>query len=497
MLDATKLKAILDKVPRLTPEGKESTLELLAVKVGTDRSIADLLKPDAAEAMALAYHPKYSLRPIQRIDLDNAPTRTVWASMGRGAGKTHAMSSDIIMSAMDDPNMRAILVAPTLRLARLTNIEGPSGIITLSPPWFKPEYRKSDRVLIFPNGARLEWHGSDALDDKLRGTNASRAYLDEPVSYNPNTAAEALNEVYRVLRVQTPRMERLGIPVKVLICSTPKPSAVFGHLLETQGSDLSIINGTPRDNWRNLEPSYLAYLESIKNTPQGLMEYWGILSFDSMIGAPVFQAGIFSKHRAKEPRERYDRIIVSIDPATSDPSASQGKDKRRDKTGLCVVGLWKNDKGVVNADILVSESFSRDQGPDAWGKRAAELHAAWAPHADRCSILADITGGAGVLVRSQIRKYTQAPYKPLNLRGATKLARLEAVSSMFSAGLIRLVGRHPALEAQLSRFTTEVGTHGADDLADAAAIPCFRYVVRKSKAVANPDEATEEEESEE
>ena len=51
------------------------------------------------------------------------------------------------------PLGRIALVAPTLDDARAVMIEGESGILTISPDWFRPTFEPSRRRLVWPNGA--------------------------------------------------------------------------------------------------------------------------------------------------------------------------------------------------------------------------------------------------------------------------------------------------------------------------------------------------------
>src|SRR5690606_31195395 len=144
------------------------------------------------EVVTLAYHPRFSLRPNQRFPIDDPDIRVIWACCGRGWGKGHATSGALREEAIADPDARMAIIAPSLRRAKNTNIWGPSGILTLCPPWFYPRISKGDRKLYFPNGAELHWI-SGGTPDKIRGGQYSLIALDELVAFERQTAVEALN----------------------------------------------------------------------------------------------------------------------------------------------------------------------------------------------------------------------------------------------------------------------------------------------------------------
>ena len=72
---------------------------------------------------------------------------------GRGFGKTRTGAEWARKMAFDHPGSRGALVAPTAADIRDTMIEGESGILSVSPPWFMPTYEPSKRKLTWPNGS--------------------------------------------------------------------------------------------------------------------------------------------------------------------------------------------------------------------------------------------------------------------------------------------------------------------------------------------------------
>jgi hypothetical protein len=62
---------------------------------------------------------------------------------GRGFGKTRCGSQWVCQRAKDNPRARIALVAETAADARDVMVEGDSGILSVSPPWFMPRYEPS------------------------------------------------------------------------------------------------------------------------------------------------------------------------------------------------------------------------------------------------------------------------------------------------------------------------------------------------------------------
>ena len=77
----------------------------------------------------------------------------VWLLLaGRGFGKTRTLAEWVCQQAASGRAGRIALVAATAADARDVLVEGQSGILAVSPPWFRPVYEPSKRRLTWPNG---------------------------------------------------------------------------------------------------------------------------------------------------------------------------------------------------------------------------------------------------------------------------------------------------------------------------------------------------------
>ena len=101
---------------------------------------------------------------------------------GRGAGKTRAGAEWVRSKAEGGLYGRFHLVGSTAADVRETMIEGPSGILTISHPAFRPHYQPRRRKLTWPNGA-LALLFSAEEPDTLRGPQCEAAWCDEVASW--------------------------------------------------------------------------------------------------------------------------------------------------------------------------------------------------------------------------------------------------------------------------------------------------------------------------
>jgi predicted phage terminase large subunit-like protein len=131
------------------------------------------------------------------------------------------------------------------------------------------------------------------------------------------------------------------------------------------------------------------------------------------------------------------RIVVAIDPA-----ATSGEDA--DETGIVVVGKDNQGHGYVLADA------SGKYQPIEWAKIAIAAYRAH--HADR--IVAERNNG-GAMVEATIRMVDNNIPVTTVWASRGKIARTEPVSALYEQGRVHHVGSFPALEDQMSGFTSD------------------------------------------
>ncbi len=168
--------------------------------------------------------------------------RTWLLLMGRGAGKTRSAAEWVRHRVESGAAGRLALLGATAADVRDTMVDGESGILAISPPWFMPRYEPSRRRLTWPNGARATTFSADE-PDRLRGPQHDCAWLDELAAFRYPAALD--NLLFGL---------RLGKDPRLCITTTPKPVRLVTDLIADPTT--AIARGTTYDNRANLAPSF-------------------------------------------------------------------------------------------------------------------------------------------------------------------------------------------------------------------------------------------------
>ena len=238
---------------------------------------------------------------------------------------------------------------------------------------------------------------------------------------------------------------RLGTRPRVLVTTTPKPSALLKSLIARP--DFVVTKGATRDNAANLAPTFLATVEGLyAGTRLGRQELDGEL-IEDVEGALWSRALIESTRVARADRPPLTRIVVAIDPAVSSGESA-------DETGIIVAGLGEDRQGYILEDA------SGRYAPTEWARKAVALYERYG--ADR--VVAEKNQG-GELVEATIRMIDpNVSFKGVHAsRG--KITRAEPVSALTEQGRVHMLGAFPALEDQLTSY--EPGARKSPDRLDA------------------------------
>lgn len=396
-----------------------------------------------AQAEALLYDHDFWLRPNQ---LPPEIFEVCLILAGRGFGKTHAGAAWVIKQAMTGAK-RIALVGPTSADVRDTMLQGISGILANSPPWFMPKYWPSMRKLTWPNGCIAVCYSADK-PDRLRGPNCDKAWCDEITSWSHNM--EAWEQVRLILR--------LGANPQALVTTTPKPLKKLQEIIEAEGT--VTIRGSTFDNAANLSPSFIRQMKALASTRWGRQELMGELLLD--VAGALFKMKWFDDVRVDSPPgddpSRFgrafnlERIVVAVDPA---PTANAGSDE----TGIVVAGVASH-RETGDRHIYVLADYTMKGSPQEWGAEVVKAY-----HRHQADAVAVETNSGGDFVPTILSNIDPGvPVKQIRAKSA-KSKRAEPVSAIAEIGRIHLVGSFPKLEEQLKRFS---GVNGRrDDRADA------------------------------
>ena len=237
---------------------------------------------------------------------------------GRGAGKTRAGAEWVRFSALYGGCRRIALIGPTLSDVREVMIEGPSGICTIEPSdHWRPEYNVSRRRLEWTNGA-VAFAFSAEDPESLRGPQIDAAWCDE-IAVWPNGET-----VWNNLQFGP----RLGIQPRCVATTTPKPVPLVRRLM---AGGARVTHSTTRDNETNLAEDFVRDIEkAYTGTTLARQELEGELIED--LEHALWRRSDIDRLRIDEAPERFDDMIVAIDPATTSHAGS-------DACGIIAAGV--------------------------------------------------------------------------------------------------------------------------------------------------------------
>lgn len=387
------------------------------VSLDAQSRAAILAELSEADALALLYDWTFWARDKQLMP------EGVWFGWfilaGRGFGKTRTGAETVRWKVETGQWRRVALVARTAADARDVMVEGESGILASSPPWFRPKYEPSKRRLTWPNGAIATTYSGDK-PDQLRGPQHDGAWLDELAAWR---YAEAFDQVMFGLR--------LGDNPQWVGTTTPRPTKLVRSIL----SDPSVVptHGGTFENRANLAPSTLAQLErKYAGTRLGRQELDAVV-LDDVPGA-LWNHDLIDKFRVRKHPDLV-RIGVAIDPSTTSEEDSA-------ETGIIVGGVGEDGHGYILDDLSLRGT------PAEW---AIEAHVGFNKYeADR--MIAEANQGGDMIeqtLRSVLEKGERMPpYKKVHAsRG--KLTRAEPVSALYEQGQVHHVGSFAELEDQM------------------------------------------------
>lgn len=339
---------------------------------------------------------------------------------GRGFGKTRTGAEQVIQWAKTEPENPIALIGQTKADVRDTMIEiGASGILRCSPPWFMPRYEPSKRRVVWPNGAIAIIYSGDE-PGQLRGPQHGKAWVDELAKFK--YPLETWDNLELGLR--------LGDNPQVVVTTTPRPIPIIRQLI--LDPDTVDVVGSSYENSSNLSERYVSrIIKRYENTRLGRQEIHGAI-LDDVPGA-LWTGAIIEALRVNEFPELI-RIVVAIDPATSNNDASS-------ETGIVVAGLGANGHGYVLDDVSISDT------PAKWAKQAIS---AYNRHkADR--IIAESNQGGDMVEHTIRTEYENAPVSQIRATDS-KRTRAEPVSALYEQGKIHHVGMFSDLEDQMTQW---------------------------------------------
>ncbi|HEY7233898.1 MAG TPA: terminase family protein [Gemmatimonadaceae bacterium] len=375
---------------------------------------------------------------------------------GRGSGKTRAAAEWVRDTAKKMPGSIGAFVGRTAKDVRDTMVElGPSSILQISPPDFRPKYEPSKARLTWPNGTQAVLYSSQEPND-LRGPNHAWYWADEVASWiYPDDTWDNLMLGLRAgahprgVFTTTPR------PIKLVRLLMGKERAPDGTFQQYPGVVFA-ARMTTYENIENLAPSFIEQVvRKYEGTRLARQELGGELLLD--VPGALWTLELIEQQRWRDriptPAE-LARIVVALDPAvTSDPDTSN-------ETGIICVGrdrrvtphfyVFADDSGTVPAFQWATRAVNRYRDVGRWENRVP---------ADR--IVGEVNNG-GDLVEAQIRMIDRnVSYKAVHAsRG--KRTRGEPVAALYEQGRVHHCGSFDRLEDQMITWVPAMSDESPD-----------------------------------
>lgn len=319
-------------------------------------------------------------RDDQRVDDGD------WSSFGmiggKGSGKTRAIAQYVHREAMSGRAMRIGLAAQGEDEAYDIQVAGDSGLITIAPPWERPQWVGGR--LLWPNGAQAFIYTPNEPGN-VHGPQHHLFWLTELHEW----PRSKIQEFWRNLRMGL----RLGYARLVWDTNPAKRHPLIRSLVaRSQRDPLKhvVVRSATRDNVDNLNPDRVReWEEDYAGTEDERMYLLG-LDTDDADGASWQQEWI-DRSRAMLPA-KVDRWVLSIDPACSTR-------KGTDDTGM-VLGA-----GAAGHAYVV-EDLSAHYGYDEWGDVGVDVY-----FTRRCDCIViernRLGDGAIANIRAAARKYSE------------------------------------------------------------------------------------------
>lgn len=358
-----------------------------------------------------------------------APTGdwTYWLILaGRGWGKSRTGAEWVRDSIKTCRYVN--LIGATADDARDIMIEGDSGILSCCPKRERPEYRKSERKLIWPNGATSLVFTADE-PERLRGKQHERIWADELAAWR---YPEAWDQAKFGLR--------LGKHPRACITTTPRPTPTVKAIASDPAT--VVTRGTTYDNRSNLAPSFFdQVIKTYEGTRLGRQELNAEILDDNPNA--LWQRASIDATRAKTAPELL-RIVVGVDPAVTAKEDS-------DLTGIVIAGIGKDDQFYVLGDCSLIAT------PDAWARRVVKAY-----HDHKADRIIAETNNGGDLVETIIRTIDKSVSYTKVTASRGKMIRAEPVAALYEQGRVHHVGSFPELEDQMCNFDPLVDDKSPD-----------------------------------
>lgn len=394
----------------------ESLIELAVKRAGAD-AVASAFTEQ--EQLQLRYTWEAWARPEQLLPDDK---RIIFLMCGRRFGKTRCAAEWVRRRVEQGIARDIILVAPTHNDLVTDMLYGPSGIITISPPWARPEFKTTDNTLNWENGARAICLTAER-PERTRGKEADTVWCDE-------IAAWSYPDLWDLLMFTGGSR-----PMRYVVTSTPKPTKLVKRI---QAEADLVVKGTTFDNKSNLDDGFIAgVIDKYEGTRLGRQELYAEILED--IEGALWKHDLIDSLRVRE-HPQFKRVVVAVDPSGS-------AKKTADEAGIVVAALGVDGHGYVLEDL------SGRYSPKDMAEKACDAY--HRHHADR--LVAEDNFGGQIVADLIHLTDRRVAYRSVHAsRG--KIVRAEPVAALYEQGKVHHVGMFTHLEDEMCNYAPLTST---------------------------------------
>ncbi len=309
------------------------------------------------------------------------------------------------MQVFADPPMRQIaLIGETYAATRAIMVEGPSGLLAVSPDAERPRFFPSRNLLVWSNGAEAQIFASTA-PEALRGPQFDGAWCDELAKWKyPEATWDMLQFAMR-----------LGQSPKQMITTTPRPMPLLEKLMR---EPLCVVTrASSHANAAHLAPNFLRdIIGRYEGTRLGRQEIDGEILQEQSHG--LWSSELLARQKCPHP-PTLQRIVMGLDPAVS-------IGVKANACGLIVAGQAASGEVYVLAD-----ETRQGLSPLNWAR-----HLSAAYHRHEVSLLVAEVNQGGALIRDLIlQEDPDIEFKAVRA-DARKVARAAPIVAFYERGLV-------------------------------------------------------------
>lgn len=386
---------------------------------------------------------------------------------GSRSGKTFLIVRNMVMRALKAPKSRHAIFRYRFNAIKSSVVQDTfPKVMDTAFAGLPYTINKTDWFATFPNGSELWFAGLDEKEraEKVLGMEFVTIALNECSQIPKPSRDLVLTRLAQQVMQALPGGEQRPLKPRMYYDENPPSKGHWTYKLFVQKidpdtkqplahpDDYRCFKINPHDNEENISDGYLDTLKGMSaRFRQRFLE--GEFSDDNPNA--LFSDSVIETWRVLDgTMPQLVRVVVAVDPSGSDDEENADNDA----IGIVVAGLG------IDGNAYIIEDCTVKAGPATWGRIATD---AYDRHKADC-IVGEINYG-GAMVRQTIQ--TARPRTPFKQVTATrgKHVRAEPFSALYEQGKVRHVGLFPALEDELTAFSTFGYTgQGSPNRADAA-----------------------------